>query len=116
VTRQETARDRLIVRVERAGAVLGVTAVLLMVAGALVMRRRGAETDAIPRSPAEQRAMLASGECAVRPNGAVVGKRVARTDAASDGPRVELEAIDHRRVIQVDANEVEIVPCITLQR
>lgn len=116
---QGTARDRLIVRVERAGAALGVIAIIVMVGSSMVMRRRrGVETDAIPRSTVEQRAFLADGECAVRPNGAVVGKRVAGTEASPGRPRsgYELEAIDARRRFHVGEDEVRIVPCVTLQR
>lgn len=116
---QKSARDRLIVRVERAGAALGVLAILVMVGSVMVMRRRGrVETDAIPRSAVEQRALLATGECAVRPNGVVVGKRVESADAVPGGSRggYELEAIDDRRRFRVGEDEVRIVPCVTLQR
>lgn len=119
MTRERTARDRLIVRVERAGAALGVLAIVLMVGVGIVVRRRGGvESDAIPRPAVEQRAMLANGECALRPNREVAGKLVRRLDAGRDRPNgaLELEAIDRRQAFEVDAAEVAIVPCVTLQR
>lgn len=104
--------------VERAGAVLGVIAVVLMVGVGMVVRRRGTGPESVPRSPAEQRAMLAGGPCAVRPNGDLAGKLVARVGADRGRPRggYELEAIDRRRVFQVGADEISIVPCSTVSR
>lgn len=110
--------DRLTLMVERAGAALGVIAVLLMVGVGMVVRRRGAGPESVPRSPAEQRAMLADGRCAVRPNGDLAGKLVAPPAAGRSHPNggYALEAIDSRRVFQAGADEVSIVPCSTLSR
>ena len=103
---------------ERIGTVLGVAFVVLFVGFTLVLRFRGTATGGPPRTPAEQRAMLAGGDCALAPNHALVGKLVVPLAASRSRPHggYELEAVDRRRVFQVDAGEVTLVPCASLAR
>ena len=112
------AGDRLTLAVERAGAALGIAVVVLFVAFGIVFRYRGLAMDGAPRPPVEQHAMLASGDCAVAPNHALVGKLIAPLAASRGRPKggYELEAIDRRQVFQVGAADVSIVPCSTIPR
>ena len=81
--------------------------VLLFTSGVLRIGPRG------DRPVAEQDSMLSSGSCAVNASGTVVGRVIGSLTPGRGMPRrrFQIEAIKTREVLQVFADEVQVVPC-----
>ena len=70
------------------------------------------------RTAAEQREVLSDGDCAVRPDGAVVGRVIGQLPPTRGNPRKRyvVETTVQRQVLQVYTAEVRVLPCATLQQ
>jgi len=91
--------------------VIGFAAVILIIRGS-------AGFGSAPRPAAEQSRLLASGDCALAPDRAVLGKVAGRLGPSRAMPRggYVLESIDRHRVFQVEIDAVRLVPCRSLGR
>ena len=101
---------------ERFATGLAAIGVLAFVAVILILRSSPFGIGSKPRSPTEQRTLLASGDCALRPNRMVAGKVAARLGPTRGLPSggYLLESIDQHRIFQVQLDEVTLVPCRSL--
>jgi hypothetical protein len=101
---------------ERFATALAVIGVLAFVAMVLIVRGSSVGLGSRPRSAAEQSSLLASGDCALRPNRTVWGKVAGQLGPTRSMPRggYLLEGIDRHRVFQVGLDEVTVVPCRSL--
>jgi len=101
---------------ERVGTAFAVIGVLAFFAVILIARDSSSGIGSRPRSAAEQRELLANGDCALHPNHTVAGKVAARlgpTRLLPSGGYL-LEGIDRHRIFQVQLDEVTLVPCTSL--
>jgi len=103
---------------ERVATGAGIVAVCAMVVWLTYFRFSPVGIGSSQRSPEEQRRLLASGDCAIAPNQAVLGKVVGQLGPSQSRPRggYMLESIDRRRVLQVEFDDIRLVPCRSLER
>ena len=109
---------RAATRAERIATFVAVSGIVLLVALLLKVRVSGVELGDGPRTAEEQRALLASGDCAVGPGGALLGKvigPVGQSRALPHGGYL-LQGVDRPRVVQVDAGDATVVPCSGVRR
>lgn len=103
----------------RLGSFLAIIAVFAATVAILLFTTSGGSIGAggRPRSAKERSAMISDGNCAVRPNGAVVGRVVGELGPSRGSPRLryQIVEIERHRAVQVYANEVRLVPCTTLR-
>jgi len=101
---------------ERFATGLAVIGILAIVAVFLFVRSSSSRIGSRPRSAAEQSQLLASGDCALRQDRAVLGKVAARLGPTRSLPSggYLLESIDRHRIFQVQLDEVTLVPCRSL--
>ena len=103
---------------ERVATGFAVVGVLGFAAVILIVRGSSAGFGSASRSAAEQSRLLASGDCALAPDRAVLGKVAGRLGPSRAMPRggYVLESIDRHRVFQVEIDAVRLVPCRSLGR
>jgi hypothetical protein len=101
---------------ERFATGLAVIGILAIVAVFLFVRSSSSGIGSRPRSAAEQSQLLASGDCALRPDRTMLGKVAARLGPTRSLPRggYLLESIDRHRIFQVQLDEATLVPCRSL--
>lgn len=104
----------------RLGLIIGVVLAFAIVALGVLRSTAGdvVRIGAGSRSATEQQQMLASGQCAIRGDGVVLGKviQVFSPTRAFPMTRYEIQALDENRVIRVEEGDVRLVPCRTLRR
>jgi hypothetical protein len=103
---------------ERIATFVAVSGIVLLVALVFKVRSSGLELGDEPRTAEEQRALLASGECALGPSNALMGKVIGPVGPGRSLPHggYLLQGVDRPRVLQVDANDVTVVPCTSVRR
>jgi hypothetical protein len=103
----------------RLGSFFAILAVFAVTAAILLFTTSGGGigAGARPRSAKERSAMISDGNCAVRHNGAVVGRVVGELGPSRGSPRLryQIVEIERHRAVQVYANEVRLVPCTSLR-
>jgi hypothetical protein len=122
MTKPRRAGSRRVVSFVGLGARIGtgfaVVAAFALAAVLLYFRGSSAGIGSSPRPADEQRRMLASGDCAVARDQSVRGKVAGQLGPSRSLPRggYLLESIDRRRVLQVEFDDVRLVPCASLRR
>ena len=114
--RRRNRRASLSLLKERLLLVVGFTGALILGAAVLIYSTGGfLRVGGGERSLEERAALLESGECALR-NGEPVGRIIGVLTPSRGMPkrRYQIEALDEKKVLQVLAEEVEIVACTTL--
>jgi hypothetical protein len=100
----------------RVGVVFGVIVGVALAGYLLAYRTSGGGLrlgSGAPRTHEERRALLSSGNCALRRDGAVLGHIIAVLPVGRYNPEglYEVEAVNARETITVLATEVRVVPC-----
>ena len=95
--------------------IVGTIVALLAVGGVLVFSTSGLRVGGGERTLEEQSELLSSGECAIR-GGRPVGRIIGTLTPSRGLPktRYQVQAIREKKVLQVLAEEVEVVACATL--
>ena len=101
------------------GIVVAIVAAIAGTGTILVLRGSEHVFAAGPsRTPAERAAQLASGQCARRPDGTLLGRIVGERGPTRGLPQGEyvIETIDRRGEMEVPLDGVRLVPCASVRR